>query len=483
MSLSLTLTVSKLRAGQALTVAALNKLMSGISAVLSGTVDNATLAPGAVSPAKYTPGAYAFAATASYAAPVYSFTLDPALTGYADGVVVGFKVPTTNAGAAQINVNSLGAKKWYKHGDGRELEAGDARAGSTVYLIYVAALNAAAGGFLWLNPPGNPAFRFGTDNTSILTAYNFVTTPTLLSLYDGAHVEVVLPLDCGATPTLVVDGLAAKPVRKLNNQALVAGDLKQNQLVRFRYVLALDVWLLLTPTVTSPDTAISASSRNLKVTVPSILQVTATADELILEASGVFYRATAVNKTAAITTSGVNGLDTGVEAGTTWYYLWIIAKTDLSSVDALLSLSATAPTMPALYTYKALVGAVFNNAGSDFQDWNEFAERKRFYSANVAVPTADGVITLNHNLGLAPRLLRWVMVNTTGEFNYAIGDEADVATIPLAGGAVGGTISSSATLVRFAHAGSNPWAIRDAASGAFNNITKANWKLKCYASL
>ena len=69
-----------------------------------------------------------------------------------------------------------------------------------------------------------------------------------------------------------------------------------------------------------------------------------------------------VNLTVDITVSGVNGLDTGSEATDAWYYLWVIAKVD-GTEAGLLSISSTAPTMPATYTFKALVGAVRNTSG------------------------------------------------------------------------------------------------------------------------
>lgn len=66
------------------------------------------------------------------------------------------------------------------------------------------------------------------------------------------------------------------------------------------------------------------------------------------------------NLQADITSSGVNGLDTGAEAGSTWYYIWVIWNGTTTST--LFSLSSSAPTLPGGYTYKALVGAVRNGA-------------------------------------------------------------------------------------------------------------------------
>ena len=57
------------------------------------------------------------------------------------------------------------------------------------------------------------------------------------------------------------------------------------------------------------------------------------------------------------------GLDTGA-VGDNDYYLWLIARSDTGVVDALFSLSATSPTMPANYDYKRLMGWVKRTGGT-----------------------------------------------------------------------------------------------------------------------
>jgi len=80
--------------------------------------------------------------------------------------------------------------------------------------------------------------------------------------------------------------------------------------------------------------------------------------------------------TVDITASGVNGLDTGSEAVSTWYYLYIIYNLTSDTVAGLFSTSASSPTMPSGYTKKRLVSAIYNQSGGDFltfrQDDNEF---------------------------------------------------------------------------------------------------------------
>lgn len=53
--------------------------------------------------------------------------------------------------------------------------------------------------------------------------------------------------------------------------------------------------------------------------------------------------------------SGNGGLDTGA-VGNSDYYIWVITRVDTGVVDVLFSLSSTAPTMPANYTLKRLIG-------------------------------------------------------------------------------------------------------------------------------
>src|SRR3990167_8919241 len=86
-----------------------------------------------------------------------------------------------------------------------------------------------------------------------------------------------------------------------------------------------------------------------------------------------------VTYTADLAVAGVNGLDTGAEAGSTWYYVYIIVgeiapevndtanalqppmRRTGASVASLLSASATAPTLPPGFNRFRRVGAVRNN--------------------------------------------------------------------------------------------------------------------------
>jgi hypothetical protein len=60
--------------------------------------------------------------------------------------------------------------------------------------------------------------------------------------------------------------------------------------------------------------------------------------------------------------SGNGGLDTGAIAGTTWYHVYIIERTDTQVVDVLISLSASAPTLPTNYTKQRRIGSIKTDA-------------------------------------------------------------------------------------------------------------------------
>lgn len=87
-----------------------------------------------------------------------------------------------------------------------------------------------------------------------------------------------------------------------------------------------------------------------------------TADELTVEnAANIYQVLRGVNISPSFANPvGANGLDAGVSAPSTWYYVWVIWNS--ATVAGLFSLSDTAPALPAGYTYKALVGVIRTDA-------------------------------------------------------------------------------------------------------------------------
>jgi len=152
------------------------------------------------------------------------------------------------------------------------------------------------------------------------------------------------------------------------------------------------------------------SHKNLAVLRAGVATVDVDADFIIVwDSSNNAKLLSAVNLTAEITSSGANGLDAGSEASGTWYYIWVIY--DGTTTSALLSTSATAPTLPSGYTYKALVSAVRNDGSSNFVDFNQKGKR---YSYATWQAMASG------NVGLNP----WVAIDTTAFIPSVLSDFA-----------------------------------------------------------
>ena len=82
----------------------------------------------------------------------------------------------------------------------------------------------------------------------------------------------------------------------------------------------------------------------VNVNAVAALDVDATAI-VLFNTSGNGRRFATINLTISIAASGANGLDTGSEANSTWYHIWVIAKAD-GTVAGLFSTSASSPTMP-----------------------------------------------------------------------------------------------------------------------------------------
>lgn len=160
-------------------------------------------------------------------------------------------------------------------------------------------------------------------------------------------------------------------------------------------------------------------------------QIDVTADEIVLQDSdNVPYVARSVSLTIDITGTGANKLDTGSEASSTWYHIWIICNG--TTVAGLFSTSDSAPTMPSGYTYKAYVGAVYNKSDSNFDTLYQLD--------NIATPVLTSPVLSNGTAtsytsvdcsAKVPTTARWLqgeslIQNTSGD--TAVGNIASTST-------------------------------------------------------
>lgn len=116
-----------------------------------------------------------------------------------------------------------------------------------------------------------------------------------------------------------------------------------------------------TAAVAASTSEVAGSFRNLKLVASGLTNtsVIVTADKVTLrDASANSMGVSSVNVTINSAASGANGLDTGTSAANTWYSVWVIYNPTTSTTAGLLSASASAPTLPAGYTFYSRFGWV-----------------------------------------------------------------------------------------------------------------------------
>jgi hypothetical protein len=95
--------------------------------------------------------------------------------------------------------------------------------------------------------------------------------------------------------------------------------------------------------------------------------------------------------------NGANGLDTGALANDTFYAVYAIAdSTGYQPAAALLSLSATAPTLPFQYDMMRRVGYVLTSSAAailDFTQRGEGLSRDMYYANEIATNITAGAAT------------------------------------------------------------------------------------------
>lgn len=205
--------------------------------------------------------------------------------------------------------------------------------------------------------------------------------------------------------------------------------------------------------IKSTGAGVIASSRNLiaanNAGTPNT-KIDVSADEVALKdaTGGNPFLVSALAVTIDATVTGANGLDTGALGASAWYYTWVIAKTD-GTKAGLLSLSTTAPTMPAGYTYKALIGAVRTNGSTQF--WNFYQTDRDIFINDTAVFTGKTGVTvwtaitgadLTAMQGLVPPMAKmaWGSAGCNGVGNAGIAIGADANAL---GAQVSGVSSAS----------------------------------------
>ncbi len=146
-------------------------------------------------------------------------------------------------------------------------------------------------------------------------------------------------------------------------------------------------------------------------------QVDVDADASVLEhhTNSELVAISGINLTANIEDSlGPNALDTGSEAGSTWYYIYTIYDIDNDIIASVLSTASTWSSVNKTnisdYDYGLLVGAVYNNGSSNFVNFVQNGNKVN-YKAQSAKAIDNGAATSWAVISLTayvPSIAKWV---------------------------------------------------------------------------
>jgi hypothetical protein len=281
-------------------------------------------------------------------------TATPAVTAYATGATYSFIAANTNTGAATLSIDGLAAKSITKNSS-VALTAGDIQAGKLTWVEYDGTT------FQLLN---NIIYGGSITNGTI----NSLTAP--MTVANGGTGVATL----AANSVVLGNGVAAVQT--------VAPSTSGNMLISDG-----------TTWTSQPFGApIIGSFSGLKVQATSNTAVTVTAAFVTLGATNASYTASTISLSLATSTSGANGLDAGSVATSTWYSVWVIYNG--TTVAGLLSTSASAPTLPSGYTYKARVGWVRTDGSSNLLRTIQYGNRAQYVATASGYPTiASGAAT------------------------------------------------------------------------------------------
>lgn len=185
--------------------------------------------------------------------------------------------------------------------------------------------------------------------TGTNTAYVLTYASTQAALYDGFETSFILDQACGATPTLNVDGLGARTMRKYDLAtsafiAIGAGDFLANQVLRVRYnlaatrydVISASFWPGAFPTVLSPINLLnSLNEAEVTMGAAPTMNIGAAAGNYIKVVSNFSAVVTITIASPAVIGASAHGLladaagsfattgalPTGLVAGTTYYVI------------------------------------------------------------------------------------------------------------------------------------------------------------------
>jgi len=225
--------------------------------------------------------------------------------------------------------------------------------------------------------------------------------------------------------SLNVNGLGAVTIKKSFNSDLSTGDILANQFIEVIYDGTNFQLLSITASASSVDfprghlAGLALSNNGSDANNDLDIAVGACRDSTnatnLLLALGLTKRSDA----AWAVGSGSGGMDTGTKPNNGTLHVWLIKRSDTGVVDALFSISATTPTMPANYDFKRRLGACITDGSGNIiaftQDGDDFLLKSPILDINATDSTTATTRTISVPDGIKVKaLLNAYTINGSG---------------------------------------------------------------------
>jgi len=335
-----------------------------------------------------------------------------------------------------------------------------------------------------------PCTATGTNAITLTPGTNFFVP----AAYSNAQLASFKAANTsGGSVTLQIGGLALLKLFTAAGVQAGSGDVVANTHYEIQYWADLDSsaggFIILNATVTAISNPVQGTFKNLNIAnnvgTPNT-KVDVSVDSIVMQnVSGGTVRSTSVSLTINAGVNGANGLDTGSLANGTFYSIWVIFNANTSTTAGLLSTSATAPTLPAGYTYQARVGWTLTDGSAHFKVINQKGRNAQFAVAQIlssgaagstSVPTWVSLTAGTFSPSTAATIKGFVTATTASSSVIAAPNNAygalssTSAPPPVSVTDVGGTVASS--MFEFVLESAN---IFWASGGAGNLISVIGW--------
>lgn len=146
--------------------------------------------------------------------------------------------------------------------------------------------------------------------------------------------------------------------------------------------------------------------------------------------------ASALTKTTSAWAVGTgNGaLDTGTIANNSWYHVHLVKRTDTGVVDVLVSLSASAPTLPANYTLSRRIGAMRTDGAAQWRAFLQSGDTFHIapvtdYNSTSTLATTLTTFSVPTGVVVQPILTTSIGVGSAGNMDLLLAPGANSALL------------------------------------------------------